>query len=461
MGMKKFISYDLGTGGVKASLFDEQLGVLANSFIEYGTKYTGGNFHEQAPQDWWNGVAKSTRKLLEETGTDPAEIVSLALSGHSLVTVPMDKDGNMLLQMVPIWSDTRAEAESKEFFESFSEEDWYMRTGNGFPAPCYSIFKLMWMKKNQPQVYEKTWKVLGSKDFINYKLTGKMYMDDSYASGTGAFDLKKRKMSDEILAVAGISKEIFPEIIPSHGIVGEVTEEAAAQTGLAPGTKVACGGVDNACMALGSVGGREGRVYTSLGSSSWIAVNTKEPVLDFKTKPYVFAHIQENMYTSAFSIFAGGTSQDKSVNIRGAFLGLNLGTGRAELVHAAMEGIAMNLKLSLDELERHADLEKGIQFCGGGARNPYWMQMFADVFNRPIIKTNIDQNAASIGAAAIAAKAVGVLKDYSIIEKLHIKELECNPEQEKAEKYEKLMKVFSYTSQVLSDVGDYMKENMI
>ena len=127
MGMKKFISYDLGTGGVKASLFDEQLGVLANSFIEYGTKYTGGNFHEQAPQDWWNGVAKSTRKLLEETGTDPAEIVSLALSGHSLVTVPMDKDGNMLLQMVPIWSDTRAETESKEFFESFSEEDWYMR----------------------------------------------------------------------------------------------------------------------------------------------------------------------------------------------------------------------------------------------------------------------------------------------------------------------------------------------
>lgn len=80
---------------------------------------------------------------------------------------------------------------------------------------------------------------------------------------------------------------------------------------------------------------------------------------------------------------------------------------------------------------------------------------------RPIIKTNIDQNAASIGAAVIAAKAVGVLKDYSIIEKLHIKELECNPEQEKAEKYEKLMKVFSYTSQVLSDVGDYMKENMI
>ena len=105
--------------------------------------------------------------------------------------------------------------------------------------------------------------------------------------------------------------------------------------------------------------------------------------------------------------------------------------------------------------------KKGIQFCGGGARNPYWMQMFADIFNRPIIKTNIDQNAASIGAAAIAAKAVGVLKDYSIIEKLHIKELECNPEQEKAEKYEKLMKVFSYTSQVLSDVGDYMKENMI
>ncbi len=504
--MKKFISYDLGTGGAKASLYDESLNTLARSFVEYETEYPQPDYHEQSPQDWWKSIVKSTKKLLKETQANPEDIVSLAISGASLVTVPLDAKNRELIDKVPIWSDKRAKREAEEFFSRFDEEAWYMRTGNGFPAPCYSVFKLMWMKKNQPEIYQNMACVLGSKDYINFRLTGKCYMDYSYASGTGAYELIEKKMSKEILAVAGIKPEIFPEIVPSDFIIGTLLPSAAEELGLSEKTAVACGGVDNACMALGSIANKEGSVYSSLGSSSWIAVNSRKPVLDAQKRPYIFAHIDDSMYTSAFSIFAGGsslrwvrdnlckdiinkenaydimtnemldvpegaggvifnpslaggTSQDKSINIRGGFVGLDLGTNRAAMIRASMEGIAMNLKLSLEELERHTKLGQEIQFCGGGAKNKIWMQMFADIFNKTIIKTNIDQDAASLGAAAIAAKAVGALEDYHMILDLHKREFECWPRKEKVEIYKRLLKIFVYTSNALADLGDFVKQN--
>lgn len=179
----------------------------------------------------------------------------------------------------------------------------------------------------------------------------------------------------------------------------------------------------------------------SLGSSSWIPVNSSQPVLDVKRRPYVFAHIQENMYTSAYSIFAGGSSlrwireilcselgkdaysamdqmadtvpigangvffnpslaggtrQDKSPNIRGAFTGMHLGTTRADLIRSGLEGIALNLEMSLEALSEHVTIDPELLFCGGGSKSKIWMQMFADVFNSNIIKTNVDQDAASL-----------------------------------------------------------------
>lgn len=502
----KIISYDLGTGGVKASLYNEQGESLARSFIEYKTQYPGVNMHEQRPLDWWNGVIESTKKLLTQTKTAPEEIVSVALSGHSLVVIPIDKNQNLLLNQVPIWSDTRAVEESKEFFRKIDEKEWYMTTGNGFPPACYSIFKLMWLKKHRPDIYGKTDKVIGSKDYINMMLTGKVFTDFSYCSGTGAYDLRKKEMDLSFLQAAELSIDLFPEIVPSHQIVGRITKEAASVTGLCEGTIVACGGVDNACMALGAVGAAEGKTYTSLGSSSWIAVNTKEPILDSAKKPYVFAHIEDDMYTSAFSIFsggssfrwikenlckdieekdaynkmsnlaekseigangilfnpslAGGTSQDKSVNIRGAFLGLSLGTTREDMIRAAMEGIALNLRLSLDDLRRYVSLSEEMLFCGGGSKNPFWMQMFADIYNMVILKTSIDQDAASLGAAAIAAKAAGIWKDYDQIQSLHKLEKKSVPIAENVEKYENLYHVFCHVSAVVAELGDYMKKNL-
>lgn len=497
----KFLAYDLGTGGVKASLYDEGLNTLAKSVIDYETYYPEHNFHEQRPEDWWRGVIKSTRQLLAEAKVSPQEIRCVALSGHSCVAVPLDEQGRSLVEYVPIWSDTRAAEQAKRFFEQVDGDLWYMTTGNGFPAPCYCLFKLMWYKQHMPRMFGQIRQVVGSKDYINLRLTGKIAIDHSYASGTGAYDLKQGKMCEDFFEAAGIPSSFFPEIVPSHSIVGYVTEEAAREIGLAPGTAVACGGVDNACMALGAVGPQSGQVYASLGSSSWIPVNSRDPILDAVKRPYVFAHIQEGMFTSAFSIFAGGsslrwakenlcsewgedayvkieelaansavgangilfnpslaggTSQDKSVNIRGGFVGLNLGSTRADMLRAVLEGVALNLRCSLEYLKQKARLTDQILFCGGGSQMRLWMQIFADVFGMNIIKTNIEQDAASVGAAAICARAVGHWPDYEKVLSLHRIVDRFTPDAACHAKYEPVYRAFNRASELLSDLGDFV-----
>lgn len=499
----KIIAYDLGTGGVKASLYDEKLNTLAKTFFEYETYYPQQNQHEQKPSDWWHGIIYSTQALLQKADVPAEDIKCLSLSGHSLVAVPIDDKGNDLSSQVPIWSDTRASQEVQEFFQIVNPDDWYMKTGNGFPAACYPIFKLMWLRRHQPDLFHKIHKVLGSKDYINYKMTGALCTDPSYASGTGAYDLIKGILDTDYLKAAGLSADLFPEIVPAHTIVGRLSGEAAGQLGLCAGTGVACGGVDNACMALGAVGPQDGKVYVSLGSSSWIPVNSREPVLDLVKKPYVFAHIEEAMFTSAFSIFsggnsyrwakdtlchdfnkednaydlmcqeaagsvpgangilfnpslAGGTSQDKSINIRGAYLGLHLGTRREDMLRAALEGITLNLKCSYDFMREHTTLDDELLVCGGGSKSPFWLQLFADIFGVKIRKTNIDQDAASLGAAAIAARAIGLWYDYTPIDALHHTESAHTPDPHNVSFYQTLLPVFKHAADVLSELGDYM-----
>lgn len=266
------IAYDLGTGGVKAALYDDSLKVLAKSFMEYRTYFPGAGLHEQKPSDWWNGVVESTKQLLAASHTDPQAVGAVAISGQSLTAIPVDGSGAALLERVPIWSDGRAKDEARRFFETVDEERWYMTTGNGFPAPCYTIFKLMWMKAHQSEVFSNMKHVLGSKDYINYRMTGKILTDHSYASGTGGYNLKEARYQEEFWDAAGIDMDLLPKIVPSDTVVGYLTEQAARELGLTTKTAVMAGGVDNACMALGATGIRDGAAYISLGSSSWVPV---------------------------------------------------------------------------------------------------------------------------------------------------------------------------------------------
>lgn len=506
---QKIISFDLGTGGNKASLYDAEGNLLASAFVPYETHYPEVGWHEQRPADWWNAVIESTRKLLQSSGVDKDSIACLGISGHSLGAVPVDHAGNLMRETTPIWSDIRAQKEVEEFFQKVDPEQWYLTTGNGFPAACYTVFKVMWYRNHEPEMWQKVYKILGTKDYINFKLTGVLKTDYSYASGTGIYNLTGWQYNPEYIAASGIPAEVWPEIVPSTHILGEVLPEVAQALGLGSGVKVVCGGVDNSCMALGAKNISDGRVYTSLGSSAWIAVSSTKPVLDKKYKPYVFTHVIPGMFTSAVSIFsagtsytwvkdnlcsdlaeeaqrdhkdvyllmnreaekapvgsnkllfnpslAGGTSQDASVHIRGAYLGLDLKHGQPELIRAAMEGIALNLRLRLDLLRKYTRLEDEILFVGGGARSRFYLGIFADVFNTRIIKTNIDQDAGALGAAAIAAVGCGLWTDFSRIDAIHKPVEVVEPVSENNLKYEKLLPVFALAADYQAKISDALR----
>ncbi|MDR1492422.1 MAG: FGGY-family carbohydrate kinase [Planctomycetaceae bacterium] len=492
--MNKLLAFDLGTGGNKAALFDAEGNCLASVFAAYDTFYPRPQWHEQKPNDWWKAVVNSSRQLLKQTQICSEEIAGIAVSGHSLGVVQLDAAGRLLHETTPIWSDSRAVEEAKEFFQTADYDQWYMTTGNGFPASHYPAFKLRWFRKHFPEAFAKTANVVGTKDYINYKLTGVIATDFSYASGSGVYDLKRWRYDESLIEAIRLPRRIFPNVVASAEILGTLTPEAANELGLSVKTAVVAGGVDNSCMAAGAKTFRSGECYASLGSSSWIAVSNSVPLLDVKFKPYIFAHVVPNQFASALAIFssgttfrwlrdtlcqnirveaeqlgvnpyelmiryakdipiganrllmnpslAGGSSLDPSPNIRGAFIGLDLSHTQADLIRAALEGIALNMRCVLDALRNLTTLETTMTVVGGGAISPIWRQIYADAMNIGIVKTDIDQNAAALGAAAIAAVGTGLWSSFDLIHAGHQSEEIISPIPENAEQYQCLLERF-------------------
>ena len=458
---QRILAYDFGTGGAKASLYDVAGECLASNFASYVTFYPQDGWHEQRPTDWWQSVVESTKKLFDDCPEDRSRVAAIGISGHSLGLVPLDADGNLLRDQVPIWSDSRPDEQVPAFFESISEEEWYMLTGNGFPPALYTVFKIMWLRDNEPEVFSRIDKVIGTKDYINFKMTGVMATDCSYASGSGVYDLKGWRYSEKLVAASGLPPEIFPKIVPSTEVLGTLLPEAAAELGMPETVQVVAGGVDNSCMALGALAYKEGACYNSLGSSSWIAVSTAEPVLDLETRPYVFTHVVPGMFASATAIFsagssfrwlketlcadasfeellaeaeqapvgangvvfvphlAGGSSLDETPAVRGAFMNLALGTAKPDIVRAVLEGICFGLKRALHALEAITPVSEEMLAVGGGSRSDFWMQMYADIYGKTMVRTNVDQQAAALGAAAIAAVGAGIWEDFSPLDSVH------------------------------------------
>ena len=500
------IAYDLGTGGNKAALYDLAGQCLAEDFVAYPTLYPRSGWHEQRPEDWWQAVVKSTRALVAKAGIEPDEVLACGISGHSLGAVPLGKNGQLLRESTPIWSDSRAVEQTRQMFTRIPEANWYHLTGNGFPAPLYSVFKVMWYRDNEPEMFAQIDKIVGTKDYVNLRLTGYVGTDFSYASGSGVYDLVKWEYASELIAVSELPRSIFPEIVASTQIIGTLTAEAARELGLPATVKVVSGGVDNSCMALGARNIADGRMYNSQGSSSWIAVTASQPLLDSGSRPYIFTHVMPGLYNSAVPVFAsgssfrwvrdnfcqdlirhaeetgtdvydlmtelaatspvganhlifhpnlaGGSSVDPSINIRGAFLGLDLGHKRSDIVRASMEGIALEMRMALDELRKLMPLNDEMVVVGGGSRSELWRQIYADTYNMQIIKTNIDQQAAALGAAAVAAVGIGAWQDFSLIDAIHQVVDVTHPIPANVAKYDELLPVFLKASRYLAELGD-------
>jgi xylulokinase len=502
--MKYILAYDFGTGGIKASIYNEYGQCLADGFKSYKTLYLAAEMHEQRPQEWWEAIVQSTREVLALVPDNSSgQVVAIGISGHSLGVVPVDKNGALLRESVPIWSDSRPDRQLEQFFSQVPELQWYSMTGNGFPPPLYSVFKLMWFRDNETEMFRKIYKVLGTKDYINYRLCGVMATDHSYASGSGVYDLKNRCYSDRLLAASGISHDILADIVSSTHVLGTLTEEASFELGLPQSVKVVAGGVDNSCMSLGAGTFKEGRAYNSLGSSSWIAVSSTKPLLDKAKRPYVFDHVVPSQYVSALAIFsagsslswaasqlcgdlkrcadeegssvyqlidreaatspvgargvlfnptlAGGSSLDLTAAVRGAFMNLELRHSRADLLRAVMEGVALGLRCVFDEMRTLTDIDTPLTLVGGGSNSSFWRQIYANVYNTAVVRTAAGQQAAAFGAAAIAGVGAGIWQDFSIIDEIAVVTEREEPEEEIAEQYEQIYIKYKQAAKLLGE----------
>ncbi len=453
--MKYLLAHDLGTSGDKVTLFDENGVLVKEVTMPYPTHYFNSNWVEQNAEDWWKAVCDGTKHVTE--GIDPKQICSISFSGHMSGCLCVDQEGNPLRPSM-IWSDRRSEREFSELQDAVGENEIFHITGHR-GAGSYTLPKLMWLKKKEPEIYEKTYKVLQCKDYIVYCLTGCFATEPTDASQTLALDIQKRKWSKKIIQAAGIALDKFPELIRSTDIAGTVTEKAAEETGLAVGTPVVIGGGDGVMGAIGTGAISKGRAFMSMGSSAWVSAVSDHPMFDAKRRNQNSPHVIDGLYLnegvmqSAGAAFAwakkslGGNDWNGIEDVmghlnqliesspagangvlflpylvgercpwwdpeaKGAFLGVKMETTNADLLRAVMEGVAHNMGYIAEIIRENGVALENVIVVGGGAKSDVWKQIMADSMNVNIQMPQMLEGATSFGAAIVGGVGVGLYKD--------------------------------------------------
>lgn len=504
--LKYLLAHDLGTSGNKATLFTTDGKLVKSTLYTYSTDYFNSNWAEQDAGDWWEAVCSTTREILQ--GIDRELVASVSFSGQMMGCLCVGKDGEPLRKSI-IWADQRAVKEADYINDKIGNKRFYRITGHRI-SPAYGIQKLMWIKNNEPGIYEATHKMLNSKDYIIYKLTGRFVTDFSDATGTTAFDLNTYKWSDEIISATGIDAGKLPELKPSTYVVGGVTRLASEKTGLAEGTPVVCGGGDGVCATVGAGCIREGMAYNVLGSSSWISMTSEKPIYDEQMRTFNFAHIIPGFIAPCGAMQAAGVSYswlrneictseteeairrgispyelindeiEKSPagangliylpyllgersprwnpNARGAFIGLKMEHKRADILRSVLEGVTLNLDIILKVFAEHTPITE-ITAIGGGAKGRVWRQIMADIYGIRVLKPNFLDEATSMGAAVTGGVGAGVFKDFSVIGRF----IEITDVQEPVESsrltYEAVKPIFEECYASLVKVFDKMAGN--
>lgn len=491
---KYLLAHDLGTSGDKVTLFDTDGNSVCSSTIAYPVHYFGEHCAEQDPEDWWRAVVEGTRKTISEI--DPANVLGISFSAQMQCCLPVDREGRPLRPAM-IWADHRAVREKEFLSREIGFEDFCRITGHR-PNESYTLEKIMWLKKHEPDVYRKTYKVLQVKDYIIFRLTGAFVTDYSDASGTNALDLRHMKWSEPILDASGIDACLFPELHQSVDMAGYVTRKASELTGLCEGTPVMCGGGDGPCSAVGAGCVKDDELFATFGTSAWIGGTSKQIFEDEDRILMCFAHVIPGKYMPCGTMQAAGSSYsyirglleegtpyeelDRMMEAArpgsggliflpyligeraprwnekcsGAFLGMRMEHGKPEYLRAVIEGVAMNLNLILKAYRRKMHIEDMI-LTGGGAGSDTICQILADVMQvRLNIPDHVD-TATSMAAAMIAGVGVGVYQDFGEVRRFLRRDRAFLPDLRNAAHYQCLEKIFDDSYHALEPVFDELE----
>ena len=498
------IAHDLGTTGNKATLYDREGALVGAAFRAYETEYAHIGWAEQDPTDWWEAVCRSTRHLLSETGVRGDDIACITFSGQMMGAVPLDRDARPLRNAI-IWADQRALDQERWISERLAFEDVYQVTGHRLGA-SYSLAKILWLRDNQPDIYRDTYKFVHAKDSIVARLTGAFVTDPSDASSMNLYDLRSGDWSGDILDAVDLPADKLPQIRLSTDVVGDVGADVAAEVGVAAGTPVVIGGGDGACAAAGAGVIKAGSAYNYVGSSSWIALSTPEPIYDPAYRTFTFGHVIPDMFMPTGTMQAAGASYQwtrdqlslfeketaerlgispyELINLeiaqvepgaeglfflpyllgersprwnphaRGAFIGLTIRHSRAHMYRAVLEGVTMNLRVILDAFRAQGTDIDAMRLIGGGAAGRVWNQIMADIYGMPVQRLAILEEATSMGAALVGGVGVGLYPGFDMIRQMNAVASTVMPDPQAQSMYERMLPIFNRLYDALEPVYD-------
>ncbi len=460
--MSFLLGLDLGTSGIKALIMDEKAERITTSTVEYPLQTPKVNWAEQEPNDWWNGTVEAVKQVLDKSSVDPKDIKGIGLSGQMHGLVALDKEYNVLRPAI-LWCDQRTGKQCQYITEKIGAERLINLVSN--PALTgFTAGKLIWVRENEPDIYDKIYKILLPKDYIRFCLTGEFATEVSDASGTLFLDVKNRKWSDELLDELDIDKDILPECFESSIVSGKVNAKASKETGLMEGTPVVGGGGDQAAQAVGTGIIKEGIISSTVGTSGVVFAASDEHHLDPGHTLHTFCHaVKGKWHLMGVMLSAGGSlrwlrdtlfndlkaeAAKKGVdpyilmeekagevpvgsegliflpyltgerapyadpNARGVFFGLSLRHNDGHLVRSVLEGVAFGLRDSLEVIRGQNIKIEEIRGSGGGAKSPFWLQIQSDINNAPMTTINVTDGGA-LGVALLAGEGTGV---YSSLE---------------------------------------------
>ncbi len=474
--MKLLLGIDLGTSATKTVLFDEECRVVASASREYPLYQPRNGWAEQDPEDWWLAAKDTIRQVMESAGVAAGDIAGIGISGQMHGLVMLDREGRVLRRAI-LWCDQRTGAQCEQITQLVGADRLIAVTAN--PALTgFTASKILWVREHEPEIYARCAHILLPKDYLRYRLTGEFATEVSDASGMQLLDVPHRCWSEEILQKLDINPVLLAKVYESPEITGEVTKEAAADTGLRPGTPVVGGAGDNAAAAVGTGVVTEGNAFTTLGTSGVVYAHTDHPAIDPQGRVHTFCcavpgswHVmgvtqaaglslkwlRDTMFLDAVRT-AEGMRVDPYVlmdrqaarvpigsnrllylpylmgertphldpDCRGAFIGLSAMHTRYDMLRAVMEGVVFSQRDSLEVLREMGVNPQTMLACGGGGRSPLWRQMLADVYGCPVA-TTVSQEGPALGVAILAGVGAGL---YPSVQEACRRFVRINPAQE-------------------------------
>lgn len=453
------IGLDVGTTGTKATVVAEDGSVLGSGYKEYALHSDGVRVTQRA-DDWWNATVFAIRCACKNI--DKSEISAISLSTQAASMLAVDSEGNALGEVIT-WMDSRSAAEAELIGEKLGSEEVYKKCG-WLPNPVLDAAKILWLKNNDPELFQKSAKFISTLEYMNMKLCRRCVIDPTNAAMRQMFDIKSGDWDDDTLALIGITREKLPEILPIGAEVGTLCPEAAEALGLCADVKVFNGAHDQYCAAVGCGAVNSGDMLLATGTT-WVVLGVTDKILytDSHISPGI--HPVSGKYGALASLVSAGSALNwyKSIidgdfkkmdaesakrrdsakelfvlpyicgagfphmrpDMRGVMVGLDRGHDKYDIARALMEGVAFEAAGVLDIFAAQGMNIKKLMMTGGGARSELWSSIVGYATGCEIYRMS-EPETCCMGAAMTAAVGLGMYNDYT----------ECRSAMVKSEKLE-------------------------